>query len=615
MEMTNLNRNTMKRLIALSLVVAFSFMVVSPLFAQAQTIVPGGPRNGPYIDNIVFDVITNEDQAILALQNDEIDVFDGMVDAVYIPQLEEAESVNVEYILRNGYGYLTINTAKYPLNNTALRRAMAFALDKEAISDDVWEGLSQPQDSVVPATNPWSIEGQLPYTYYEANVALGNDLLDAAGFDIPEGEEYRRAPDGSEFDLLIECASSSEVAIEIGHIMAEACEALHINARSEPTDFYEYLYRLYYHGDYDMVFLGGTYTQYDVDWLAYNYGSEWVDLPQQNFPNFRNASFDAWIDQLLHGTTYEEVYEAAIEMQKIWVYECPMIICYENLLMTAHRTDRFEGWVNDPISGIPSWWTNKKVHLKASEGGPFGGTLRWSNSLDIDTFNFMASNSVYANNINNELWDSLITLDQEGNDMLWLVEAYRLQTHEDNPQIPNGHTRITFDILQNATWTDGNPLTAEDVAFTLNFLREAPGNPFGPDLADMIAAYAPTPYQCVIEFDTESYWHLHDAGYKPVLPKHIFEAIGAENWNQWSPVPPGDEIVSSGPFTVTEYVAGEFTELTRNPDYFYGLDRETTTPTEPYTPEGPDLTLAIVAGAVGAAVIILIGGYVLLRRQ
>jgi hypothetical protein len=74
--------------------------------------------------------------------------------------------------------------------------------------------------------------------------------------------------------------------------------------------------------------------------------------------------------------------------------------------------------------------------------------------------------------------------------------------------------------------------------------------------------------------------------------------------------------VTSGPFNVSEYVAGEFCELTYNPNYFFGPDR-TTTPTDTDTTPvtQPDFTMAIVAGAVGAAVVILVGGYVLMRQK
>jgi ABC-type transport system substrate-binding protein len=332
-----------------------------------------------------------------------------------------------------------------------------------------------------------------------------------------------------------------------------------------------------------------------------------------------------------------------------------MIICYENFLLSAYRTDTFEGLINDVSDGVPGWWTNYKVHLKpGQDGAPWGGSFRWSNPLDIDTFNFMTSNSAYTNNVLQMLYDSLITIYSDGSDLLWLAESYTAETHDDNPAVPEGNTRFTFDMIQNATFTDGTPLTAEDAAYSLNYFRDAPGNPYAVDITEMTAAYAPTTYRLVVEFSSESYWHLHSISYKPIIPKHFFLTLGLDGWNEWDPQPPTEGMITSGPFNVSDYVAGEFCELEYNPDYFFGLDRDevwptdtapttltttepttttsamttssttgtvtttstTTSTTEPTTPEPTqDYTMAIVAGAVGAAVVILVGGYVLLRQK
>jgi len=601
-------------LVSISFVFVILLMSVSPGFVSAQNPI-GDLQNGPYVDKIVFNVIAEADQSIISLLNNEIDLIGGKVDPRYLEQLYETEDVEVVNTLRNGYGYCTINCAKNPFNYTSFRRALAFALDKEAISDDCWAGLSQPQDSCVTAVNPWSIEGHLPYTYYEANVALGNEILDAAGFDIDPATGFRTDPHGNPFDVLVECGHGSEIAMEVGVKIAEALNALNIDAVSVPTDFYEYLNRLNYHGDYDIIFLGATFGSFDVDWLAYEYWSEYADVPYFNSPNFRNASYDSWRDQLLHSTDYDEVYEAAIEMQRVWVYQCPEIICYENAFLSAYRTDKFEGFVNGVSGGIPGFWTNYKVHLKNSLGGPFGGTLRMSINYDINSFNLMLAGTVVSGSILGLLYDSLLTRDHNGNEIPWLAESWSSKTHNDNPDIPDGYTRFKFDLIQNATWTDGTPLTAEDVAFSLNYYRDSPGNPSGVDLSEMTAAVAPTTYQLVVEFNTESYWHLSNVAAKPIIPKHIFTEIGHDGWNSWNPNPPNDPMVTSGPFNVSEYIGGEFTEVTYNPNYFFGLDRtpndtDTDTTTVPFNP-----IMAVAAGAVGAAVVILIGGYAILRKD
>jgi hypothetical protein len=63
---------------------------------------------------------------------------------------------------------------------------------------------------------------------------------------------------------------------------------------------------------------------------------------------------------------------------------------------------------------------------------------------------------------------------------------------------------------------------------------------------------------------------------------------------------------------VPEYLAGELCQATCDPTYFCRPSTTPSTTTPETNPVEPDLTMAVVAGAVGAAVVILVGGYVLL---
>jgi peptide/nickel transport system substrate-binding protein len=378
-----------RKFLGLVLIAAILTLALLPASVRSQLPPAPGLKNGPFVDKIQFKTIVGDDQLFLALLNDEVDLIGDIVDPTFFdgPNIG-LEDIEVASRIRNGYTFFTINCAKYPFNITAFRRAAAFALDKYAICEDLWDRMAQPQDSVVPVVSPWTIEGQLPYSYYDANIEFGNQLLDEAGFYDVHGDGFREAPDGSNFSVLVESTASSPIAIEVGETMAEGLQALHINATSF-ADCHGCLSRLNFHGDYDMMFLGWDFSRFDVDWLAYEFWGENVDTNFMNFPNFNNASYDAWRGQLLHSTDYAEVLEAALAMQEILVYECPYIVCYENLMFSIYRTDRFEGFMNDALEGVPAWWTGYKVHLKSALGGPFGGTLRWSNSMDIGPFNHM----------------------------------------------------------------------------------------------------------------------------------------------------------------------------------------------------------------------------------
>ena len=549
---------------SVALIVAFLMLFLGSGFAM----IPASNAEdyngaGPWVDKLLFNVIEGDNQQVLALLNNEIDGIVDVTDSSFLPTLEASPNIAVESYQSNGYGYISINSAKYPFNITAFRRALAFALDKQDISDDVLDGLSLPQDSLIPNINPWSVEGELPYTYYEANIALGNSLLDDAGFTVDGMTGFRLSPDGNPFDVRIECSQSSSVAIVIGAKVQDALYALDVNAQYIPTDFYEYLNRVNLHRDYDIVFLGASFTDFDVDWMATQYWSDFADEPYYNLPNWRNASFDSWRNQLLYSTDYDEVYEAAIEMQKIFVYESPIIVCYEKLELNAYRTDQFEGYVIDSIDGIPSWWTNQKVHLKESVGGPEGGTFRWTIPLDIYSFNPFIDTSHYPMKIFDELYDSLLKRNPDGTLQNWLAENYTIETHADNADVLAGHTRLTFNLVQTATWTDNTPLTAQDVAFTFNYLRDHELLLSYNFAADLYAAYAPTDYAFIIEFMAESYWYLPSIAEVPIIPKHQWMFLDPMTY-----LPDFDELVTSGPYFVSDYVAGNYTELTKYANYF-----------------------------------------------
>ncbi|MHA1769464.1 MAG: hypothetical protein ACTSV3_06380 [Candidatus Thorarchaeota archaeon] len=84
---------------------------------------------------------------------------------------------------------------------------------------------------------------------------------------------------------------------------------------------------------------------------------------------------------------------------------------------------------------------------------------------------------------------------------------------------------------------------------------------------------------------------------------------------------PDDPQVTAGPYAFSDYEAGEFYEITANPDFYYypppskTTSTTTTTTTTNPTGSGFNASLALVAGAVGAAVVILVGGFVLLKQR
>jgi ABC-type transport system substrate-binding protein len=601
-----------RRYLVISIVAAMMLMIGSPAFLVDAYDCPADLHIGPYIDRVVYKTIGDAYSGLISGEVDLILTFMGEDDAI---DLEQHPEINVSRMLRMGYGHITINCEKYPLNISAFRRAFAFAFDKSRIVADVWGGNGQEHDSMVPYPMSWCIEDDLAYHYYSAQPGLGNQLLNDAGFTINPMTGYRLAPDGTPFQIVFEYFAVS-IHNEITQIALDAFASLHVDAVSEPAEFGEVLYRMDFHQDYDMVMYASQFARDEVNWLATHYGSEYADKDFQNPTNFRNETFDSWLPKLMQSTDYGEVYEAAAEMQRILHYNVPRIVTYHNMYIQPYRVDTFTGHIQDKGRYISSQWTLRNLR---KIDGTRGGTVS-IRAEEVNSFNPFNHRTIYAAEVLINLWPSLFSRDPNLQPWPYLAKSCKTETHVDNTAVTAGNTRFTIDIIENATWSDGEPLTAADVANTFTYLLESGrfGNPWSSGLEDLVAAYALTPTRLIVEFNTESYWHFANFAYTLIVPKHIFNPVDGydyDEWNMWNPIyDPTHPYVTCGPFELTDYVMGEFYELSANPDfpYYPEFEDSTTTPTQSTTPvQGPNLRLAIYAGAISAGTVIFSGTFVM----
>ena len=575
-----------------------SFVVFALLLVLGPAInihVNGAPipfdlNTGPYVEQVDFKVIANSGQRMLALQSGAIDLHLGNFDSYNLPVLEEDPNIDVSYYARNGYGTFVFNCAKYPLNISGLRRAFAYAFDKAYIRDAVTAGFSLLHDSLVPYSCGWCIEDDLEWHYYTAEPEIGNEVLDSLGFSLNTETGFRLAPDGSEFSVVYVTHGYTPTGYLVEQAVLDAWSGLHIDARSEYIDFFEMMEILDNHLDYDMYYYARNFPYNDVRWLASDYWSENADVYGQNPTNFRNATYDSWRDLLLNSTSYEAVYEASSQMQRILHENVPALVVYENIYLQAYRTDTYQGHINDLRKGISGSWTLRKIHR--IDGAP-GGSISVAISEEPDSFNIFVTNSAYSEAIMENLWPSLYSLAPDGTPWPYLASNMLIETHAENTDIPLGHSRFTIDIIQNATWSDGIPLTAQDVIGTLTYQIESEfyGNPAATDLVELESAYSPSTHRLVLEFRTESYWHLYEFALEKIIPIHIFndiDGIGYDQWNTWNPVfDPAEPHVTAGPFSFTDFEAGTFYQISANPQFAAYIAEPSTSNTATSSGENP----------------------------
>jgi len=605
-------------------VAVFLFMVASPALVVNAVDESSNINVGPYVDKIVFKYLPERDQIALALLSGEID----LSTRYFLPSniasgfLDDPD-ISIYSGLRNGYGHITINCNKYPLNISGFRRAFAYAFDKERVGIEIFEGETQLHDSLVPYVQKWCIEDQLPYHYYTARPDIGNQILDDLGFEINPITGFRDAPDGSPLRVTILWAAlSEEIAGPSSRIAVDALNSLHIDAEDNGVGFEIINGIANNHLDYDMAFWGYNWFWNDPIWLT-DYWSKYVDDYGRNPANFENATFDSLCEELVCCMTESEAFDIVSDMQLVLHENVPLVVVYNNYFVQAYRNDVFTGHVPDISRYISGPWTFRKIHRS---DGVREATLNVAYHLYFNTFNMFSIGKYSSRMIDELVWPALYSVGPDGNLVQYLAEAMIMETHSDNEDVFEGNTRFTIDVIQNATWSDGTPITANDVAGTYSWLYKSSdyGNPDSAVLGDLVAAYAPTTYRAILEFNTESLWHRAAIALSGILPAHIFKdggPVGPDRWNSWNPVYDLDEpYVTCGPFIVTDIEGGEFCELTANPDFPYYpkilTDGNETTPTPTPTQPVPfNFALSLTSGAVGAAVTVLVGGFYLFKIQ
>jgi ABC-type transport system substrate-binding protein len=269
-----------------------------------------------------------------------------------------------------------------------------------------------------------------------------------------------------------------------------------------------------------------------------------------------NATMDAALDAFM-ASTPAELYANA-ELVQIYATEnipyIPLFLSDDTHAIRAEWTN----YTKKPGGVFTSFNPQTMVFMYDTTWTSGDMEFVMAYSSDIGELNPLFYRSERSHWYDMLVYDPLISYDENLDPTPWLCDSYVIS--------PDG-TTLNFTIRTGVLWHDGEPLTADDVAFSLNYRKTAPEDAIAwTFLQHMTSATAYGDVVSVVMDDSYSF-ALQILGDLYIIPEHIWSGIPADD-ARWDDATNVTAHCGSGMYEYVARVPDEYTELTLNADWW-----------------------------------------------
>lgn len=228
---------------------------------------------GPFVDRVEFQFISEPTTALTGLRTGEVDITNNIAPQE-IPNLRESPDVELGQVASNNYWYFTCNFDREPFDDISVRRAMSFAIDREQVTQAAFFDAARPAQSAFGENNFWATD-YAPYSFDPGHAA---DLMEEAGVS----------------DLTVDLMMTDEFphTIDAAQVIASQWSDIGINTEIRTLDFASWLDE---QGE-------GNYDCYVLGWLnnldgESGYFAQHHSEGNFNFHGYSNQEVDELLDE------------------------------------------------------------------------------------------------------------------------------------------------------------------------------------------------------------------------------------------------------------------------------------------------------------------------------
>ena len=223
--------------------------------------------------------------------------------------------------------------------------------------------------------------------------------------------------------------------------------------------------------------------------------------------------------------------------------------------------------VNKPAATEPPPPAAVQSTAETSQEQPFGETsITIVIPEDPPSFNAIVGDTGYDGLVMNLVMMGLTGVDEQGN--IYPELAMKLPEVENGGVVVDeeaGTMDVTWELRQDVTWADGEPVTAKDVVFTWEAIMNPDTGIWvrGSDYVDSVEMIGTN--SVVFHYNSIYPGYLTQLGGEQLViwPSHYCDA--AQGFVAWDCA---RQPLSNGPFLLEDWVVGDHMTFARNPNYF-----------------------------------------------
>ena len=273
----------------------------------------------PYLDRLTFKFIDDASAQIAALKAGDIDVIGYIGAPESVMALSKDPRFKVFAGTTTGEVIMSTNNKAKPFDDVRVRRAMAYAIDRQTVVDLVMFGYGTPIGSHWSPSTPYYVDLTQRFPY---NPQKARELLAAAGY-----------PDG--FDAVIKLPAIYSYSKRAGEVIADMLGKVGIRLKIEIVEWGQWIDRVFKKKEYQLTMIGHV-EAWDIGIYA-------------------NPDYYFQYDSQVFRDAYAKALKAPNEAEKAkWFGRCQEIIA----------DDAVNGYLFS-VSGLPvmkrnvmGWWKN-----------------------------------------------------------------------------------------------------------------------------------------------------------------------------------------------------------------------------------------------------------------